>query len=301
MKVSFIVGMRNKAHPKFQLEKCLSSVLEQTYSPMDIYFSDQGSEDDTFAIASRLADTYNGPNRVHMLRCPHTEWRGMAGLNCHFNWLHNNIDGDVVIWSSADDMNHIERAKHTVAVFEKHNPSFVGVRLGQIGAQGWIGETPYPQESGWVQGPELITGMTGSSAAPAWARDFYEKHGPLRGTESQDMVLPVLACYERGYYYERGPFPLYIYVQHGDVANTGLEGRILAAKSADERMQLIELTNAHVQSNYFSVLRRLQAMEVECDDTKATVYSKIIEGGLLWSNSRDMLAIKKIQPLSFPT
>src|SRR4051794_13148038 len=122
MKVSFICPVRNKAQ---HVKKTIQSILAQRYSPMEIVISDQMSTDGSLDIIKDVVAKYDGPNRVRILQCEDTSHKGMIGLNNHLNFLDTQIEGDIVIMCSADDLNHPDRVSHTVRAFEEHNPSYV--------------------------------------------------------------------------------------------------------------------------------------------------------------------------------
>jgi glycosyltransferase involved in cell wall biosynthesis len=328
MQVSFIVPCRNKA--KF-VARTVETVLAQTYSPMEIVLSDQGSTDGTLEILQKMAAEYKGPNTVRVLQCPHTEFRGMAGLNQHLNWLHGQITGDIVIMCSADDLNHPERAEWTVKAFKEHNPSYVGTCVqyldseyryhGEMTAFGIVdGDLARPDC--FVDPVENIINLIGSSASSAWSRDLFEKYGPLRMVESQDILLPFFATCERGIFYVNKP--LHAYVRHACANNTGMEGVVRAAskeagalleriKTAEgeekEVLQLqyelakctehasVETNNYHYTSNFFAILRRVNEMQINLiPELYEALLQKAVEGANIWTCARDNLTMLRVRP-----
>src|SRR6266704_582579 len=196
MKVSFIMPCRNKAP---HVAEAVRSVFDQTYTPMELVFSDQGSTDGTTSILERLVNDYNGPNRVRLLNCPEIELRGMPGLNANLNWIDRHIEGDVVITSSADDLNDPYRAEYVVRAFKEFNPSYVctGVKYTEPDGSD-LRFTHFPEiRERWLGTAECFKYQIHSSGSSAWARDLWEKHGPLKGCEQQDMILPAMALFER--------------------------------------------------------------------------------------------------------
>lgn len=308
-KVSFIVPCRNKAH---FVEKTVKSVLAQTYSPMEIILSDQGSDDDTLSILKKLASEYKGPNTVRVLECPDTEYRGMAGLNKHLNWIHTQLQEgcELVIMCSADDLNHPDRAKFTVEAYEKHKPSYIGTCVQYLTARGESkGFTAPQRDEGWVDPVENIFNLVGSSASSCWAKDLFDKYGPMQGVESQDMLLPFFGTLERGLYYVN--VPLHIYIEHADVNNTGLNGvcraatlakeaeedPIKRAKLADEETAFAEVNNWHFTSNYFAMYRKIVQMDINLIPELANaVLQKALDGAAGWCAARDLITMQRMQP-----
>lgn len=326
MKVSFIVPCRNKA---FFVAKTVKSVLAQTYSPMEIILSDQGSVDGSFEIMKELADQYTGPNTVRVLQCPHTELKGMAGLNAHLNWLNEQITGDIVIMCSADDLNHPDRAKYTVEAFEKHNPSYVGTCVQYMESdcvfRGAITAFGHELEGkdAFVDPVRNINELIGSSASSAWARDLFNKYGPLNGVESQDVLLPFFATLERGIFYVNKQ--LHAYIKHADDNNTGMEGVVRAAQkdfdefesqfedckndvekdevvkkmvaAKEKHHAAIETNNYHYTSNFYAIMRRVQEMQIPiANELRDALIKKVIEAGNVWCCARDNLTMLRIEP-----
>ena len=235
MKVDFIVPTRNKvAH----IEKCFASLAAQTYSPMRIVFFDQASTDGTLEKLHELIAGYTGPNTFQVLSCPPHGQRGMIGLACDFNWIHTQIDGDIVLVTSADDFCEPERAAVTVAAFEETDASWVSVCQMVASPEGVVrGITSIPDRgTRWVTAAEAVEHQIGSSGTQAWARDLWDKHGPLEGMEQIDVVLPIMALVERGMYFVDDP--LHTYVEHADEANTGGGGQVLAAEKLGDDVAL---------------------------------------------------------------
>jgi hypothetical protein len=297
MKVSFIVPCRNKAK---YVGACVDSVLAQSYSPMEIILSDQGSTDETFSVLLDKADSYRGPNTVRLVSCPDIQYRGMAGLNAHLNWLHGVVTGDIVIMCSADDLNHPDRALYTVKAFEEHNPSYVGTAVKAIKPDGeLVGESNFPdRRSRWIWITEAIQHQIGSAGSSAWAHDLYEKHGPLIGTEAQDMVLPPMALMERGLFFVDRV--LHTYIQHADPNNTGTEGLIRSTEEGTPAWwQATEMNAWHYTSHWCAVWRRLEKndwINRLPPEAMHALGSRVIQSANMWTMKREHLTMQRIDP-----
>lgn len=291
-KISFIIPARNKEK---YVGACVKSVLAQTYSPMEIVLSDQGSTDGTYKIMKDLADAYTGPNTVRVLQCPDTDFKGMAGLNMHLNWLHTQITGDWVIMCSSDDLNHPDRAKYTAEVIKEYNPSYIGTCVQYHEEDGSCNATTKPYPRGWVAPALNLDEIVGSSASSCWAKDLFDKYGPMKGVESQDILLPFFGTLERGLFYI--PEQLHAYIKRADENNTGLEGVVRAAKTPEETHIAVETCNWHYTSNWYAILRRCQEMEINItQEVYDALIRKCVEGGNIWSISRDNVTMLRLQP-----
>jgi hypothetical protein len=242
-----------------------------------------------------LADAYTGPNTVRVLQCPDTDFKGMAGLNMHLNWLHTQITGDLVIMCSADDLNHPDRAKFTVATWLEHNPSYIGTCVQYHEEDGSCNSTTKDYPRGWVDPVLNLDEIVGSSASSAWSRDLFDKYGPLRGVESQDILLPFFGTLERGLYYI--PEQLHAYCKRADENNTGLEGVVRSAKTPEESHIWTETCNWHYTSNWYAIFRRCQEMNINVtQEVYDALVRRCIEGGNIWSISRDNVTMLRLQP-----
>lgn len=301
MKVSFICPVRNKVS---HVEATVRSILAQTYAPMEIVISDQQSTDGSRAIIDRLAADYDGPNRVRVLFCEDTSHVGMIGLNNHLNFIDSQIEGDIVIMCSADDLNHPDRALHTVRAFEEFNPSYVNTGVSYANTAGEIvNHTDFPgRASRWLEPTETIVHQIGSNGSSAWARDLYQKHGPLRDCEQQDMILPMMALFERGIYYV--DLPLHTYISHASLDNTGIFGQISAARDATENNQLIEINNFMHVYNWTSMIGRWQSdpemMAKLMSDAGAfaALMEKLSYNSFAWAYVRNDMIVNRVTPMA---
>ena len=296
-KVSFIVPIRNKAE---HVGECVQSILAQTHSPMEIVLSDQGSEDDSLDTVMANIDRYHGPNTIKILNCPITEYSGAAGLNDHLNWLHEQIDGDIVIMCSADDWNDPRRAERTVQVFEETNCSYVGTRVIFHERDGSETERPWAdRHSEMLSLKKAVELSIGSTTSSAWSRDLMQKYGPFMGIEAEDMILPYVACIERGFYYLDEP--LHHYRIAASLDNAGPGGFLSAARDETEREQFTEHNNYAYTSNWLAVLRRIHQHAGQDLDPEAyqEIVRKIIYGADLWAQTRDALTMRRIAPIAY--
>ena len=296
MKVSFIVPTRNKAA---FVERAALSYLRQSYTDFELVFFDQRSTDGTREILRRLVETYDGPVRLRILACPDNsgvESRS-AAMNADINWVHGQIDGDVILWGNADDFAYPGRVEKTVAAFKEFNPSWVSCSQYIMSPELRIlGET--------VGGPtrriafaEGVQFQVGSSGALAYARDLWEKYGPMRGIEQNDIVLPIMSFLERGMIYVGEV--LQAFVQYADPENQGVSGRIAAAGSEDERLQLEETNAFNLSSNWLSVLSRLAEHGKPIDPgAMGNVNAHLWAVLQTWVAAREQLTLKGVRPIS---
>lgn len=88
------------------IEKTIQSVLAQTYDPLEVILSDDGSPDDTFAIMQRMAQNYSGPKSI-VLNC-NTPNKGVVG---HINHIFPQAKGELIIIAEGDDSSSPDRVE----------------------------------------------------------------------------------------------------------------------------------------------------------------------------------------------
>jgi len=88
--------------PMYNVEKtiarCIKSVLKQTYTNIEIVLLDDGSKDNTYAIAKKFADE---DKRIKLLTK-----QNEGNISKTRNYLLDNYSGDYVVWVDSDDVIH---------------------------------------------------------------------------------------------------------------------------------------------------------------------------------------------------
>ena len=304
MKLAYVVFARDKEP---WVAECVNSILAQSYSPMEIVFSDQGSKDNTLAIIKETVNGYNGPNKIRILECPETEPRGMAGLLAHINWLHNMLEADFWITCSADDFDYPGRAQRTMETI--HGLGTIPMYLGT--AQHFlrpdlsvIGVTPNPQESKWVEPMESLKDKVGGSCSGAWSPLLLQEFGPLPMGSLTDVYMPFCAALRGGFYFIAEL--LHAYVERDDPNNTGLGGRNRMAKTEEDRRQIEEL----VQYEFCANLNQITSVTGEVirqfpdrkdlDEVLQFLYSNELTQMRGWVEARGRLTKGRIAPALYP-
>lgn len=297
MKVVWAVPIRNKART---LRRTVNAVLAQDCEPIEILLSDQMSTDGSWEILQDIASKYDGRHKLRIMRCPEVEYAGMAGLNVHLNWQHNQTDAEVFISSAADDMPLKERAKLTIEAFKEHGAEMVLTAQFFLDEDGerlvYAGETGWPDADGWVNFAEVYDRAIGGSTTQSWTRKFYEQIGGLQGLGSPDMVMPFIAaamgkCW---YIHKR----LHAYVKIADADNTGLEGVMRACKSEDDILRIEELCHMQVSCGLFTAAQKLSETGAATIETQNALVTAIVDRAASWQRCRQRMALRKLQPMA---
>jgi glycosyltransferase involved in cell wall biosynthesis len=299
VKVAFIIPARDKEK---HVRRAMRSAFKQTYSNMEIVVSDQGSLDNTRKVIHEAAKEYTGPNKLTLLDCPITKYRGMPGLNQHLNWIVENVDADIFMCSAADDFSLPRRAELTVAAFEQHKPSMVatGMYFADEGTELGVkygGESGYPTEDGWVKFEEVFPRYIGGSTTQAWTREFYEKIGGLDGVGSPDIIMPFIACLDKGMWYiqER----LHTYCRIVGKENTGLQSVMDAMTTDAERLQIEEIIHFQVTCGLYACLGKMGKCELTTEAALHALTTQILDRNASWVNTRQKMTFDGVPPIAF--
>lgn len=301
MKVSLICAARNKAQ---HVSRCVQSLLKQDYDgELEIVVSVQPSEDNTLDKVRDAVMSRAWPHQdVRVLECPVANYRGMAGLNEHLNWIHQQITGDLVISCSADDYVEPGLVREMAAAYEAYRPSYICAGLIVERPDGMVvGQTSFPEKASRHLGiTEAISHLICSSSSGGWARDLWRRYGPLRGVEAQDMLLPLMAFFERGVYYVDAP--LHHHVLHAGLDNTGTEGQMRAARGDIEAAQLGEVNGFQTTHHWVSIYRRLTEngyLGRLTSDAHGALLERLINAADYWTHQRADLTMRRIAPAEY--
>ncbi len=108
------------------IEEAVRGALSQTYSPLEIILSDDGSSDRTYEIMSRMADEYEGPHTIILNRNEPN-----LGLCAHINKVFKIATAEIVVVAAGDDISLSDRTKETWEIFSK-NQNILAVSMQHI-------------------------------------------------------------------------------------------------------------------------------------------------------------------------
>jgi glycosyltransferase involved in cell wall biosynthesis len=91
--------------------------LAQTYSPLEIILSDDGSSDGSDSILRKLAKKYTGPHKV-IVNCNTCN----EGVASHVNRLFACAHGKLLVLAAGDDVSHPDRVAKLVEAWQNITP-----------------------------------------------------------------------------------------------------------------------------------------------------------------------------------
>ena len=295
-KYALLLTARDKVR---HVADAVKSMFMQEGPPIELLLSDQGSEDGTAVILDDMAARYDGKHKVRRLNCPHTDIRGMAGMNAHVNWAVTQTDADVIMQLSADDYDLARRSEYTIKAFEEHNPSMVCVSQYYVSEEmEYQGETPHATEDRWLSLEDMTIKLMGGSTCQAWDRAFWDKIGGLEGVASMDVVMPPLAVLDRGAWLVSAKQHCYRKVL--SLNNTGLEGIYYSYHEDDvRRIQLAELMHYQIASGYYTIISKMDASGMRTEEAQLVLANAILDRCASWVATRGNLTFDRIPPIAF--
>ena len=102
--ISFVLFCYNQEN---FIAEAVRAALAQTYSPLQIVISDDGSADQTFEIAQEIVSSYHGPHEILLNRNEHN-----LGLGPHVDKVMTElVRGVLIIMAAGDDISAPERTE----------------------------------------------------------------------------------------------------------------------------------------------------------------------------------------------
>jgi len=172
--------------------------FSQAYSPLEIVFSDDCSQDATYHIIETLAGEYEGPHTVVLNR--NNENLGLSG---NVNKVMALAKGEVIILAGGDDVSLPDRAKKSLDLLFRYPKSYC-VSFSAIAFRNE--QLPNVEESDelCLCSEYSLASLVNNSdfhingATRAYRRSIYDTFGPLkRHTPTEDSTL-LLRCLMMG-------------------------------------------------------------------------------------------------------
>lgn len=160
------------------IHDAIAGAFAQTYSPLEIFLSDDGSTDRTFEIMQEMAATYRGPHTISLNRNPRN-----IGIGSQLNAAYQRTQGEFIVLANADDVSLPERVAVLVErwLASDRRASVITSDLSIINAEGQpLGRT-LDTETRFNSLDEGIRRRFGGVAAASLSvrRDTFELFGPL--------------------------------------------------------------------------------------------------------------------------
>ena len=168
----------------------VEAALAQTWTPLQIILSDDGSTDGTFAIMEELAHSYHGPHQVQLNRNPRN-----LGIGGHVNRVMELVAGDLVVVAAGDDISVPHRTASIAEVWLGSGRRAMSIHsaVTEMDADGSLlslrGFNGAEALNDTARVARKGIGILGASHA--WAREVFDRFGPMMSDiVNEDVVIP---------------------------------------------------------------------------------------------------------------
>jgi glycosyltransferase involved in cell wall biosynthesis len=172
------------------IEEAVKGAFSQTYSPLEIIFSDDCSSDSTFDIMRELAKGYQGPHKIVLNRNSTN-----LGIGGHINEIMQLSSGKLIVIAAGDDISLPQRTERIYQAYESMDKAAKSIFSNYIVIDETGGILDHQDQ---IQTEQFCTenmvkeGCILAGYSHAWDREVFEVFGPLiTPLTCEDMVIPV--------------------------------------------------------------------------------------------------------------
>ena len=171
------------------IREAVVGAFAQTYSPLQIVLSDDGSPDKTFEIMQEMASQYQGPHQIVLNRNEPN-----LGIGGHINQVMNLAQGELVVIAAGDDYSLPHRTETLVNTWIAlgKKPDSLHSAAIVMNEQGVTVTEKYaaPDRGNFSAEAIACGAVVLFGAAHAWSRNSFESFGPLQlGCNNEDAAI----------------------------------------------------------------------------------------------------------------
>lgn len=172
------------------IREAVAAAFAQTYQPLQIILSDDGSKDATYEIMAEMAAEYSGPHQIVLNRNEPN-----LGIGRHISRCAELATGELIISSAGDDVCLPQRVERLYEAWVGSNKTAMSIDslYEMIDENGVPLSTPPPPPL--AEGDQLDAfsrSLTANvvGACHAWHRSLFDRFGPLPAITLEDVALP---------------------------------------------------------------------------------------------------------------
>lgn len=285
------VDSTNPAHPlasvillTFNQEKfikdALNSILQQTYTPLEIIIADDDSNDNTRKIIQETINKYDGP---HIIKLVFQEKN--LGICENINTALNECNGELIHLAAGDDIslpNRCEIVMQSWLDLDK-KPDLIATDVYDMDEQGKIlgikctsNLQDYLNVVDWIKHPPFFFGCSHS-----WSKKFINQFERLnRNLSGEDHVMVFRSIINNGAHTISAPYVKY--------RNNGISSR--------QKLPLFE----RIQKAKKKHMTNMVFFEQLLKDAKNDINFKVLEKNLEPKIEQTQFALQMYEPISFP-
>lgn len=253
------------------IEDACKAVLAQSYSPLEIIFSDDCSSDQTFELVKKSVERYSGPHQIKLNRNERN-----IGLIGHVNKSFEMASGELIVAAAGDDISMPDRVECLVAAYKNGKEKALVIHSSATKID------EFNNDLGSFIPPIVSKRMTLSDmagcqglyigATAAWSPLLYKKFGPIVFSDAyEDLVFGFRAALKDALVYVDSPLVRYR-------VNVGITGhKITSLAEFSDRIANRKKTLKAALDVYEQRLKDLDLMEndIECGVLRTTLIRNI--------------------------
>jgi len=233
------------------IAEAVKSALAQTYTPLEVFISDDCSTDSTFSVIENIVADYTGPHKVIIHRNKHN-----LGYLGNVNKMWELTTGDLVVFQGGDDISLPHRTSKLVETWMSREPRpdlvYSGTVLidevGSVLLEDKIVVEKTPSIDGTITGRSVFIA---GGCAVALSRSLHFFVGPLNESViAEDFVYSFRALLGNGV--ASISEPLVLYRQH----SASIIGHLKSDRKAGSR-----LDDKYFKSHLATLLEYKRAMD----------------------------------------
>jgi len=188
--VSFVMLAYNQEN---LVREAIEGAFSQTYSPLEIIFSDDCSKDRTYEIMEQMVATYKGPHKIILNRN-----KTNLGIIGNFNRVSELVKGDLIITAAGDDISLPNRSEEMVRKWLSDRQNIHSIYCAYqkiLDNKTVIGEQLEPTLSADFDKEFLFDNSSPLGAVCAYSSNCLRTFGPLiEGHPYEDKILAFRAA-----------------------------------------------------------------------------------------------------------
>lgn len=170
------------------VQQAIDSVFAQTYSPLEIFISDDASCDRTYFIIEAAVQKYKGQHHITFRRNSKN-----IGISAHFSTVAKLCKGELLFVCAGDDFSDPKRCEQVVEHWLSHDrrPDLIATDLIDVDENnrqlGVLSHTSLDEINltTWLDKQPWLVG-----ASHTWTRRLFEVFGPIeQGSNSEDQIM----------------------------------------------------------------------------------------------------------------
>lgn len=159
------------------IQHAVQAAFAQTYSPLEILLSDDGSGDSTYAIMEEMARFYQGPHRVRLNRNEKN-----LGIGGHVNRLMELAEGELIVVAAGDDISVPQRVEKIWMEYCRSEGKARSIDSGMVVIDENGTEQETVRKSPKAKGNDIesrLRAMSACGCSHAWHRCVFDVFGPM--------------------------------------------------------------------------------------------------------------------------